>query len=540
MSPVMTVVLLTFLLVGMGVKDHAKPPPSPGARRAAVYILLFCLLCFAQFLVDRRSFPFIREIFSFRPQATQFQSQGQLGSGAQVAIDPTLGRLFSAPTDTNDKCGERHGEIAALNEMERHLLIRSLVSVLDAEPSTSPPLTSISCALGLAAGLEGLDLRLIGPLIKQAAAASDTSLAAAALLRRAKMLPAVFVQAELDGLQQSGSGVFIELLKQVPVDNFLPFAAKLASTTGATEIGYLIVLSHAPDAIPEVAKQVRAALVDARGDDRHRAALIAAANALPPSEVIEMLRPLVGRPEFEATLNTAIAVANDKAAFSPLIPLILDGWDPLVLTRNDVKVDTLARFGRELTRFLPLLGRKMLLAPEGVADWKERQLIAIQHCVESPAGAESRSCLPDITPPLSDRCEGRPAPLSERIEKIVQKLDIADPNLSANLELLVRSTEPAIREFAVHVLARMGSARSRSQLMALERDPSFWVAATAFAVERERVTDAAAWKSRLVGFLNSARSAGCLESAWAAQLLPRLGPVAIEMAVGELASGPAS
>ncbi len=479
-----------------------------------------------------------------RPKGGSFVAVGRHEVSTSVLIDPAVKKLFetSGGLGGDEDCKKYEEEIAKLNTSQRDELVKILSQVFDPDRAGPPPVTNASyCALGIAADLNPLDARLVGPLLTQVAKGNFNGGEAARLLKQAKELPANIVKAELDKLQMSSAINFIDVLEQVPVDSFELFAEQISVSSGVQEIGYLIILSHSPRSYPQAVDRIRKILASPKGEEQRSAALIAAPNLLPPSEALSWLEPLARLPDGALTLNKAITVAKDKSAFSHLVQVMLEAWDPFDLIGNNKRVDTLTQFGRGLTESLPLLARKMVLIPPNTAEWEKKRHAAAERCYRSISGTGAqleRTCWPDVTPPLSNNCDGRLTEISGRLKKIIQSLDTSDPMLLDKLKDLLNSSEPAIREFAVHILARMDDESSRKLLMSIEKDNSLWVAAIAFSAERLRSDLDSGWSDRTKAFLNEARREGCFTSSTAfLQSLPGLGLLGAEALLSETENG---
>lgn len=478
-----------------------------------------------------------------KPEGGSFVAVGLHGISTSSLNDPAIKKLFetSGGLGADQDCKKHGEEIAKFTSTQLDELVKILTQVFDPGRAGPPPLTtSMACALGIAADIDPLDPRLVGPLLVVSAKGDFSAAEAAGLLKTVKVLPAEIVKAELDRLDMKGAGNFLAVLKQVPVDSFDSFAEQLSSTTGVQEIGYLIVLARSPHPYPQVAEHIRRILASPGSEDRRLAAVIASTNSLPASESLRLLEPLARSSGGAVTLHAALAAANDKAAFSPLVPLMLESWDPFDLMGNDIRVDTLAQFGRGLTPSLPLIARKMVLIPPNTPDWDKKRHAAAERCYRSLGGSSAppeSTCSPDVSPPLNGNCEGRLSEISERLKKIIRSFDTSDPALLGKVRELLRASEPAVREFAVHLLARMEDRASRELLRSVERDSSRWVAATAFSTEQLLAAQDAGWIGRANGFLKDSRRDGCFTSSAFLQALPGLGTPGAEALLSEVESG---
>ena len=481
-----------------------------------------------------------------KPEGGSFITLGAHGLGTSKLNDPEVKKLFatSGGLGGDEDCKKHVEAIGKLNSAQRDELVKILAQVFDPGRWGPPPLkTSNMCALALAASISPLDERLVGPLLTLINNTPFVAWDAARVLKGAKLLPSNLLSEELARLELKAAAPFMDVLKQVPVDDFEPFASRIGKSTGIEELALLMILARAPRPDERTATHIRKILASPDNGDLRRVALIAAPNALPAQEALQALSELVRLPAGAVTLGIAVAVANDKPALSALVPMMLESWDPFDITGNETRVETLIHLREGLVANLPLAARRMLLVPENRPNWEQLRHRAAENCYRSLGGSGGRSessCLPDVVPPFGGRCDGRRTDLSPRLQRIIESLATGHPLLMAKLGELLNAGEPQLREFAVRVLGKLGDEAAQRMLQKSELDQSVSVGAAAYAEELRLRPDDSDLKKGIGDYLFIARNAGCFVNSSFLRAVAMLGEQGIAPLLQELEGGASS
>ncbi len=483
---------------------------------------------------------------SLSPAATpapQFRRVDGPAPGLASVADPELRKLFETRggLGADEDCKTHDEAVRALNASQRDWLVKVLAQRFDPERFGPPPVSpSLGCALGVAASLETIDEPLVGALLAQLNQASLLTYDVAKLLLRAKYLPSEQLVKALESASPNTLRPLLDVVRQVPTNDFEPFASQVQNKRELLQAAYLLVLSHSPIADSRVAEVVRLVLRTRTSLEVKYSALIAASNALPATEALAALTVIARSPTDGDTLAQAVRVANNPQQLAPLVPLILESWDPFNLLDNIPRVETLSQLSYGMTTELPLVAKALLLVPPSVMNWEQRLRSEGERCyraLQSSMSPGADSCIPDVAPTPANSCDGPNYGYSPRLEQVINRIEVDHPKLIGNLKSLLEQPEPRLREFAVHVLGRVDPRDARSLLSTAERDRSLRVAGTALATELTINPGDVSLDKRITEFLKRATSANCFTTRSFHRVVSQLGVQGVEALLHEMQFG---